>query len=366
MSRETSSRRRVLKIGGIALTVGLAGCNAPLSSSDSDESPTPSQSPEPTRRLSRTDSGYARVYRNAISSVVLVDAGQGQGTGFQYDNRHIVTNAHVVGNASTVQLRYHDGTWSEGEVRGTDRHSDLAVIAATDVPEQATPLPLAETPPAVGQEVVTIGNPYNLDGSVSSGLVSGVDRLIPSPAGYRIPDAIQTDAAVNPGNSGGPLMSLDGAVLGVVNAKRGDNIAFGISAALARRVVPGLVEDGAYDHAYLGVSLANVTPTVAEANGLDEPRGLAVVQTVRASPADDTLRPGTIEYIDGARVPVGGDILLAADERTVRSVEDLASHLALQTKPGETLALTVLRDGNERTVETELVARPERSRSPLS
>ncbi|MFC7073514.1 S1C family serine protease [Halovenus rubra] len=343
----------------------MAGCNTPLSTAKESTPSMPATPRQETQLVSQGKNSYAAVYDEVISSVVLVDTRQGQGTGFQYDDEHVVTNAHVVSNASSVQLRYHDGTWTEGTVRGTDSHSDLAVIAVDEVPGQATPLPFTQGPPSVGQEVVTIGNPYNLDGTVSAGLVSGLDRLIPSPAGYRIPDAIQTDAAVNPGNSGGPLMSLDATVLGVVNSKRGDNIAFGISAALARRVVPQLIADGAYEHAYLGVTLESVTPTVAAANGMNEPQGLAVVQRVRGSPADGVLRPGTVEFVDGSRVPVGGDILLAIDGGAVHTIEDLASYLALQTRPNETVELTVLRDGTKEIVETTLIARPERSRSPL-
>lgn len=115
---------------------------------------------------------------------------------------------------------------------------------------------------------------------------------------------------MNPGNSGGPLISLDGNVLGVVNSKRGDNIDFGISAALTQRVVPSLIDTDEYEHAYMGVSLENVTPTIAEANDLSEPRGLIVVQTVRGGPADGVFQPSAIEFVDGARISVGGDIIL--------------------------------------------------------
>lgn len=366
MSRETSTRRRFLALGGVALTTALAGCG----SSDSGSTPSPSPSPAAADQANPAPDGeaaspYTEVYREASPSVVSVQTAGGQGTGWMYDDTHVVTNAHVVGTASTTQLRFQNGSWADGTVRGVDRHSDLAVVEAGDVPEDATPLSFAQGPPAIGQEVVAIGNPYNLDGSVTSGIVSGRDRLIPSPAGYQIPDAIQTDAAVNPGNSGGPLMSLDGTVLGVVNSKRGDNIAFGISAALTQRVVPRLIEAGEYDHSYMGVSLDTVTPTVAEANGMGSPRGLVVVDTVAGGPADGVLLPSAVRIVGGARVPVGGDVLLSVDGTTMSTFEDLASYLALETRPGDTIAVTVLRDGSEETVELTLEARPERSRSPL-
>ncbi|TKX55185.1 PDZ domain-containing protein [Halorubrum sp. SP3] len=362
MPEETSTRRRFLKAGSVTLTAALAGCSN-VSSSGTEPSQPENRRPNTTSQTEGSE--YTRVYRETIPSVVLVDTGRGQGTGFLYDDSHVVTNAHVAGTASEAQLRFHDGTWSDGTVLGTDFHSDLAVISVDEVPESTEPLSFVRTSPVIGQEVVAIGNPYNLDGTVTSGIVSGLDRLIPSPAGYQIPDAIQTDAAVNPGNSGGPLMSLDGRVIGVVNSKRGDNIAFGISAALTRRVVPELIETGEYEHAYMGVSLQNVTPAVAEANGMSEPRGLLVVQTVRGGPADGVLRPSDIEFVNGVRVPVGGDVILAIGGEPMRSFEDLASYLALRTRPGDTLEVTVLRDGTEQTIELTLVSRPEQSQSPL-
>ncbi|MXR51489.1 PDZ domain-containing protein [Halovenus sp. WSH3] len=369
MSRETSSRRRFLKLGSIALTASLAGCSGALS--DDSASTQPSSSPpngtqaDSSQTNDTSESEYTEVYQETIPSVVSVRTSQGQGTGFLYDESHVVTNAHVVGRASTAQLQFQNSTWSDATVQGRDRHSDLAVLSAAEAPESAEPLSFAEESPVIGQEVVAIGNPYNLDGSVTSGIISGLDRLVPSPAGYQIPDAIQTDAAVNPGNSGGPLMSTDGGVLGVVNSKRGDNIAFGISAALTQRVVPELIETGEYDHAYMGVSLQKVTPSIATANDLSTPRGLIVVQTVRNGPADGVLQPSSAEFVDGRRVPVGGDIILTVDGTTMTSFEDLASYLALQTRPGDTVQATVLRDGTEQTVELSLEPRPEQSRSPL-
>ncbi|MFB6251577.1 MAG: S1C family serine protease [Halobellus sp.] len=296
----------------------------------------------------------------------MVRTGRGQGTGFQYDQTHIITNAHVVGNARTAQLRYNDATWSTGTVRGTDVYSDLAVAASDGVPDDARPLSFVEESPEIGQRVAVIGNPYGLSGTVTSGIVSGTDRLIPSLAGYQIPDAIQTDAAVTPGNSGGPLMSLDGTVVGVVNSKRGDDIAFGISAALTRRVVPALIPTGQYEHAYMCVSLRNVTPRIAQANDLTHPRGSLVVQVADDGPAKGVLQPSSIETVDGIQPPVGGDVITALDGARTQSFEDPASHLALATRPGDTISVTVLRDGARRTVDTTPASCPKQSTSPLN
>jgi len=352
MSDHGPSRRRFLQAGALALTAGLAGCgSSPPTAQEGDGGSATTTGPSP----------YTRVYRETIDSVLLVETDQGSGTGWVYDETHVVSNAHVVGEATAVDLRTRDGSWYTGEVVGTDRNSDLAVIEAESLPDAATPLSLAETPATIGQEVVAIGNPFDLDGSVTTGVVSGTDRSIPAPTGFSIPDAIQTDAAVNPGNSGGPLMALDGRVVAIINSGGGDNIAFGISAALARRVLPALIETGSFEHSFLGVSVATVTPAVAEANGLAEPRGLLVVSIAPDGPVDGVLQPSEdAETVDGGRVPVGGDVLLAIDGTQTGTTEALGSYLALETRPGDTVSLTILRDGEERTVEVELGTRPTR------
>lgn len=257
MSDSSVGRRRFLELCGASTLAALAGCS---SSAPQEGETAIAGTPQSTAERAELDGPYAELYRETIDSVVLVRAGNSQGTGFVYDDAHVVTNAHVVGRASEASIRFNEGDWSTGDVVGTDPHSDLAVVELNSLPDPATPLAFADDEPVIGQEVVAIGNPYNLNGSATTGVVSGVDRLIPSPTGYRIPDAIQTDAAVNPGNSGGPLMSLDGSVLAVINSGGGENIAFGISAALTQRVVPELVQSGDYDHAYVGASFTNATP----------------------------------------------------------------------------------------------------------
>lgn len=359
MTDPTPSRRHVLKLGAGTLLAGIAGCSARSAPESTDDNSVSEPSSDPDS----VEDPQTRVYRETIDSVVLVQTDQGEGTGFMYDETHVVTNAHVVGEASTTDIRFSEGQWTTGEVVGTDRHSDLAVIAADSVPETATPLTFIDGTAEVGQDVLAIGNPFNFDGSVTAGIISGVDRSIPSPAGYAIPDAIQTDAAVNPGNSGGPLMSLDGEVVAVINSGGGDNIGFGISARLTRRVVSELIETGAYDHAYMGVSFANVTPDIAETNGMDEPRGLLVADVVDGGPSDGVLQPsGETTVVDGTRLPVGGDVMLAIDGTELLTSEDLGSYLALQTWPGETVELRIIRDGSEQTVEMTLGTRPDERR----
>jgi S1-C subfamily serine protease len=369
MTDQGPSRRGVLRAGALALTAGLAGCGSAAPAADGTDTSAAADGTDTSAAADATTtdpSPYTRVYTDAIDSVMLVRTDQGSGTGWVYDDATVVTNAHVVGSATTVDLRTRDGRWYTGEVVGADRNSDLAVIEAADLPDAATPLPLSESPATIGQEVVAIGNPFDLDGSVTTGIVSGTNRSIPAPTGFSIPDAIQTDAAVNPGNSGGPLMSLDGSVLAVINSGGGDNIAFGISAAMARRVLPELIESGSYEHSFMGVAIEPITPAVAEANGLDEPRGLLVTDLAPNGPAADVLQPADdAETVDGESVPVGGDVLLAIEGTPTDTTEALGSYLALETRPGETVSLTILRDGSERTVELELGTRPTQP-SPLS
>jgi S1-C subfamily serine protease len=357
------TRRRFLQLSASAAAAGLAGCSTGYTGTvgDSGVSMTDTSDSTPTDGTAdpAPESVFTRVYRQVIDSVVRVETVASVGTAFVFDERHLVTNAHVVGSADAVDVRFTDGEWREGSVVGTDVYSDLAAVAVDDRPAAATPLPLQSADPVVGQEVVVIGTPFGLSGTLTTGVVSGVNRSIPSPAGFRIPDAVQTDAAVNPGNSGGPIVSLEGEVVAVINSGGGDNVAFGISAPLARRVVPALVADGEYDHSYVGVGLRPVTPEVAEANNLAKPQGLLVTEVFEGTPADGILR-GSDEttIVDGRDLPVGGDVLLAIDGVPIRTSEDLGSYLALQTSPGQTVTLTVRRDDTERRIELELGERP--------
>jgi S1-C subfamily serine protease len=312
-----------------------------------------------------------QAYRETIGSVVLIRrtsrTGGGQGSGFAYDENHVVTNEHVVSGADSVSLQFKNGAYREGEVVGTDPYTDLAAVEIPDLPEIAKPLPLAQTDPAIGTRVVALGNPFGLEASASAGVVSGLDRTIPrsnaeQDRGFEIPDAIQTDAAVNPGNSGGPLMTLGGTVVAVISAgiSASDNIGFGISAPLARRVVPDLIETGEYDHSLMGVRLQPVTPAVARANDLDTARGIMVVEVVEDGPSDGVLRPATEERtVDGRTVPLGGDVIVGLGDRPIHSMNALSSYLALETSPGDELPITVIRDGSREAVSITLGERPE-------
>ncbi|MDS0295670.1 S1C family serine protease [Halogeometricum luteum] len=368
------SRRRLLRLSGAAVAVGLAGCNrgsdrpAPrtaTATAAATETETGMRTTErreatatPTTETPTAEGAYTEAYRRTVDSVTLVSSTVGEGSGFVYDARHVLTNAHVVADDESVDLRFRRGEWSEGSVVGTDRYSDLAVIRVPAVPSYATPIPLLDGQATVGREVIVIGNPYGLDGTATAGIVSGVNRSIDAGTGYTIPDCVQTDAAVNPGNSGGPIVSLNGEVVAVVNAAGGDNLAFGVSAALARRVVPALLATGRYAHPYLGVSLADMTPALASANGIESPAGVYVAAVVAGGPADGVLRGGgETAGAEGVRVSVGGDVIRAADGEAVLTVDDFGSYLALRKRPGDSLSLTILRDATRRTVEVAVGSR---------
>ncbi|REA05460.1 serine protease [Haloferax sp. Atlit-6N] len=329
---------------------------------------------------------FEALYRDVIPSVVSVYVGGrrrpgGAGSAFVYDDRHLVTNEHVsrladAADAGRVELRFADGSWRVGEVVGADAYTDLAVVAVDDLPEDAAALPLATENPAPGRSVAALGNPLGLDGSISAGIVSGANRSLPTSNGFAIPDVVQTDAPINPGNSGGPLVGFatpegdspaDGGdtadpgyeVVGVNRAKQGDNIGFAVSPVIANRILPALVADGRYRHSYLRARTLDVTPTVAEANGLDAPHGVLVVDAAGADSDEGFLR-GCHESADyrGASIPVGGDVLVAIEGNPVRTHEELMRYLITETRPGEPVAVGIVRGGDPLTLVVELDERP--------
>ncbi|WP_117365143.1 S1C family serine protease [Natrarchaeobaculum sulfurireducens] len=353
-------RRQFLSLVGVSGGLSLAGCTEPRRDGGVEGGSAHS--------IDRDDladgSTFTDVYDAVIESVTQVrvfgvddpltdQEGQGQGSGFVYDENHVVTNEHVVAGGEEVDLQYITGDWTSTRIVGTDRLSDLAVLEVEHIPEEATPLPLAQDRPVVGQQVLAVGNPFGLEGSMSQGVVSGVDRTIEAPGqDFSFPNVIQTDAAVNPGNSGGPLVDLDGNVIGVVHAGGGENIGFAISAALANRVVPALLEDGEFEHSYLGIQLASVDRFIAEENDLEEAAGIAVVGVVDGGPADGVLEEATSTTERGGEpVPVGGDVIVELDGEPIPDRHALSTFLALETSPGNELEVRLWRDG-EIVVET--------------
>jgi S1-C subfamily serine protease len=366
MGDDHLTRRSCLGLVGAALTVGAAGCsNEAPSAAQSDESGTERQAETPDgggQDGGLGENAFTKLYDRTVGSVVLIRTPGGSlGSGWVYGESHVVTNYHVVQGAGTVDVTFARGESVTAQVIGRDAYSDLAVVRLPRKPDYAEPLPLAKSEPEIGTRVAAIGSPYGLEGSMTAGIVSAVNRLVPSPNAkeFQIPNAIQTDAAVNPGNSGGPLVDLDGIVLGVINSGGGENIAFAISAALVRRVVPALIKHGTYRHPYLGVGVVDVTDLVARANGLRRPRGVLVTNVDPTSPAAGKLRGASgTKRVNGFAVPTGGDVILAIDGTTISTPQAFASYLALQTHPGERVTLTILRNGERRQVQVTVGARP--------
>ncbi|MDF9745584.1 S1C family serine protease [Natrinema salsiterrestre] len=364
-------RRSLLAAASAGLAGAVAGCAEPQadSSIEGDSSYTID------RENLAEGSAFTDLYDAIIESVAQVRVfgienpdtgaeGRGQGSGFLYDDRHVVTNDHVIADGEAADLQYINGDWTSTTLVGRDYYSDLAVLEVDHAPDAATPLSLTERRPVVGQQVAAVGNPYGLEGSMSAGIVSGVDRTLNAPQRqFSYPNVIQTDAAVNPGNSGGPLVDLEGNVVGVINSGGGDNIAFAISAALAGRVVPALIESGSYDHSYMGIGLRTVDRIVAEANDLPEATGILVVSVADGSAADGVLRPSS-ETVQrrGESIPVGGDVIVELDGNPIPDRHALSTYLALETSPGDTLEMRLRR--NERTITRDLTlgARPSVSR----
>lgn len=298
---------------------------------------------------------------------------QGQGSGFIYDNEgHIITNNHVVDGAEEVTVVFYNGFWADAEVVATDPQADLAVLKVTPPDNfEWRALPLAAPDSLrVGHTVIAMGNPFGLDGTMTTGIVSAIGRGMPvgelGNSTYTLPEIIQTDAAINPGNSGGPLINLAGEVVGVNFAiesavRANSGVGFTIPAAIVQRVVPALISDGKFDYPYLGLSGRTIDANVAQA--LDFPNtltGVYVAEVVEGGPSAAAGLQGSRQSIrdSGAGLSNGGDIVTAIDGVPVRRFEELVGYLVTQTAPGQTVKLTVLRDNEEITLDVVLGSRP--------
>jgi 2-alkenal reductase len=316
---------------------------------------------------------YSRLNPSVVNITVYLDQdGQlayfAQGSGFVYDDQgHVLTNAHVVHGTDGVEVTFSDGLIREATVVGEDLHSDLAVLQV-ELPEGIKSIPLGEMDNlAVGQTVVAIGNPFGLDGTLTRGVISALGRTIPALTVFSIPQAIQTDAAINPGNSGGPLLNLNGEVIGV-NAQIETNgttesnlgVGFAIPVSVIRRVVPSLIETGKYNWPYLGVTGYTVNPPLVKAMSLPLEQGAYVSSVPTGGPSSDAGLRGTTETItqDGRLVEIGGDVITAIDGQPVKTFDDILIYLTLQTTPGQTVMLTVLRDGQYQDISVKLGTRP--------
>jgi S1-C subfamily serine protease len=364
-----------------------APTTAPIKAAPKTALPTPTVMPSQPQAFESANSLQSlveAVYENAGPSVVNIKSRvisydafmqpipqEGTGSGFVYDTEgHIVTNYHVVADAESVSVALASGAVYEATIVGTDPANDLAVIRI-EAEELPSAIPLGDSDQLrVGQFVVAIGNPFALDRTLTLGVISSLGRVIQSPEGGFIGEAIQTDASINPGNSGGPLLDLEGRVIGVNSqiispSRASAGIGFAVSVNTVRRVVPELIANGHYPHPWLGVGLLPFTPEGAKilrqaGADISVDQGLLITEVVKGSPAEAAgVRAGSREVTVGnTRVPVGGDIIVAVNGEPTTTFEALNVYLESQTRVGDTVTLTLIRDGQETAVEVTLAERP--------
>jgi S1-C subfamily serine protease len=305
----------------------------------------------------------AAIYDRAATGVVEIAAsggsgvgspGSAQGSGFVFDEQgHIVTNQHVVAGASSISVSFWNGVELDATLVGTDPSTDLAVIRVDAQRSLLAPLSLADSSAVdVGDSVLALGSPFGLEGTVTAGIVSALHREMTAPNNFTITDTIQTDAAINHGNSGGPLLDRRGRVIGVnaqIESESGgsDGVGFAIPSNTVRSIVRQLIATGEVEHAYLGIRMAPIA------------QGVAVTEVLPGTPAAKAdLRPATgTTLVDGQEQPTGGDVVVEFDGEQVTSAVALQSAVDAR-RPGDTVSITVLRDGSRTTLEVTLGVRP--------
>ena len=382
----------------------------------------------PTEIFSKVQDSVVQV--TTTNTDIAGPLNSGLGSGFVYDNDgHIITNYHVVALASLsgessnnisssnnntdIIVTFNDGSVYNARVVGSDRFSDIAVLRVENISEsKLVPLTFGNSSQAkIGEQVVAIGNPFGLSGTLTVGVVSGLGRTIPSlgddqqeqeqpplpetpfddlfpdipglpfqqpplipdqqqqerSGAFSIPDIIQTDAAVNPGNSGGPLLNMKGQVIGMNTAIFSETgvyagIGFAIPSNTITKIVPSLITTGSYQHPWLGLIGIDITPDIAEALGLslEEAKGFLIIGVNEGSPADKAgIRGGDrVTNVNGREIRLGGDIVLKIDNQDVRKIEDILTYLEGQKHVGDTVQLTIVRDGKTQTVNATLTPRP--------
>jgi S1-C subfamily serine protease len=291
------------------------------------------------------------------------------GTGFVIDTSgHIVTNAHVVDGATFIEVRFIDGTVTRGEIVGVDLASDLAVVRVDLPAERLQPATLGDSDALfIGQSTVAIGSPFGQDWTMTTGIISALNRTLQGLTMFSIGEVIQTDAAINPGNSGGPLLNLQGEVIGVNSqiisrTRSNSGIGFAIPSNLVRRVSAALIEKGVVDYSYIGIEGGELSLLQMEALNLpNNARGVLVGQVLSGSPADrGGLRSGdNVREVGGIQVYGSADLITAIDGIPLNNMSSLIAYLASETVPGQTVTLTVVRDGREQVdLSVTLGARP--------
>ena len=315
----------------------------------------------------KSESGVVRIDVDNINS--FQEAGTTLGSGFVFDDSgHIITNAHVIDGASNITITFLDGSQYHAQMVGSDKFTDIAVIKVAEKPRYLHPLQIGDSSTLkVGEQVAAIGNPFGLSGSMTSGIVSQIGRLLPSQdTGFSIPNVIQTDAAINPGNSGGPLLNMNGQVMGINTAIQSGTgqsagIGFAVPSNTILKVVPVLIEEGKYSHPWIGISGKDIDPELAKIRDLDQAKGFLIFTVVPGSPAEIAGLNGVteIKIIDNKEYPADGDIIVSVDGKEVRKISDILIHLQEEKSIGDEMILGVLRDGELMHIILTLIERPD-------
>ncbi len=333
---------------------------------------------------------YQKDNPSVVEVVNLVQAGgrfgqslgplpQGEGSGFLWDAQgHIVTNDHVVSGADKLQVVFSDGTEADATLVGTDPGGDIAVVQVDPaLVSNLRPLEQGDMSQVkVGALAIALGNPFGFQNTMTKGIVSALGRSIPSQTQYSIPDSIQTDAAINPGNSGGPLLNQLGQVIGIndqIQSASGSSsgVGFAIPIRIVQKIVPALIQNGSYQHAYLGITGDTYSRAWSQALGMPvSARGVYVMDAVAGGPAANAgLKGGSQDtnvVLSATRrsalyLPAGGDLITAIDGQPLRSMDDLLQYLEVYGTPGQKVALSVLRNGQTIEISATLGVRPDQN-----
>ncbi len=381
---KNSHKKRVVSI--IAAVLMLAfGFVLGSSVMSASASPAPvvaqqAATPQPANPSTDSERAFSTIYNQVSPSVVSINVSgtsadgspfQAAGTGFVIDKQgHIVTNDHVVDSTSSIEVNFLDGTIVKADVVGVDPDSDLAVIKV-DLPEsELTPVTLGDSDKLfIGQTTLAIGSPFNQRWTLTTGIISALDRTISGQTQYSVGSAIQTDAAINPGNSGGPLLDLQGEVIGVNSqilsqSNSSSGVGFAIPINLVKRVSQELINSGKVEYSYLGISAAaGIDLSLIEALHVpNNTQGVVVGNVQPNGPAAKAgVKSATSVNASTRSLPTSADIITAIDGEKITDMSGLITYLAYKTKPGQTINLTVLRDGQEITLPVTLSARPSSS-----
>jgi S1-C subfamily serine protease len=365
--------------GGVAVGIGAAvTSDSGVETVIRTVSPTP-----PVSSFQASENGaqsVQQIYEQAGPGVVQVtstsvvsdspffgpQAATSLGSGFVVDkDGYIVTNYHVIEAAQEVEVNFSGDDRVPAKIVGSDPSTDLAVLKIGTQARALTPLPLGNSDAVrVGDAVVAIGNPFGLERSVTAGIVSALQRDITAPNGFTIDKVIQTDAPINHGNSGGPLLNARGEVIGVnsqIESETGGNVGIGFAVPVntVKEVVAQIKQNGRVEHAYLGVEMQAISDELSQTFNLPVDEGLLVVNVVDGSPAQEAGLKGGDQavIVEGTSYVLGGDIVTRADGQSVAAPDDLR-RVVMEKDPGDSLTLDIQRGDSQRTVSVTLGRQP--------